>query len=118
MANPKDISTWQPWHFIEEAARLNEEDPTLPLSDAALVGAVLLAGLAYGPDDVDAIAGAISVDVEQIRHYYDNLVRGGVFEPETGKLSCNWFDEESGGAAFMLDQLVGLGLVRRAGVGT
>lgn len=108
----KDISKWQPWDFLAESIRINNEKPSLPPSDAALCGAMMLAAVVYGPDDVDALAGAISADPNSIRHMFDNLTRAGVFRDD-GTICANWFDEH-GGINFIMDELVGLGLAERA----
>lgn len=91
-----------------EVRRLDAGSPengeTYRVSVALL--SALVVGTGAGP-----IAEFTGYDRSEVEKWVENWKKAGVFRGR--KVVCNWFDD-GGGVAFILDGLVGLGLVGRA----
>lgn len=71
---------------------------------------VLLASLAVGPE-IKRIAKFTGLRRDLVAWYSRNLRASGVWK--RGKIYADWFDEENGGVALLLDASVAQGYVKR-----
>lgn len=106
----KPIEQWTSEDFFLEASRvLGDEDEN---GDAVVCGAMMLAALRLGTN-TRRLARFLHVSVDRLRPFVARLRSNGVFRHD-GRISCDWFNEESGGLGFCMDVSVGLGLLARA----
>jgi len=95
---------------IKEAVMETTGDKDINSKDNQ-VGYILLASLEKGPNDTE-IAKFLSLDEDFVKTVGKRLRKYGVWTKDN-KIECDWSDEESGGIAFIMDILVGQGLVER-----
>lgn len=86
------------------------EERDTPIWNAQMV---MLAATEVGPD-VTKISKFIGLPYAMVRPIVANLNKAGIFK--RGKIRANWADENEGYLSFLLDSMVGAGLLERSPV--
>lgn len=74
-------------------------------------GLILLTGLEVGPN-ADKVAAFTGIPRSKCREIGGRLRENGVWSGR--KIRAEWFDEETGGVAFLCDVNVALGMLKRS----
>lgn len=91
---------------------INELDPKLPEADPTYKAAlVLLASIHIGPN-ARRIASFTHLPREECEEIGRRLRKGGIWRGS--KIYGEWDDPKGGGIAFLLDAMVGSGMLNRA----
>lgn len=107
---PKDVKKWTAYDFLIESSRIQQD--TDLTSDGVVCGAMMLAALREGVN-LPKLAKATGIRAEILKPFYTKLVSAGCFKGF--EVSCNWWpDDGTGGLNFIMDTMVGLGLMERA----
>lgn len=95
--------------YIERACKIldNSDDS----SDEVICGAVLLAAYERGAK-IRRVSKATEIPAKRLRFFFDNFLANGVFTAH-GEVFAEWFHDEHGVIAFVLDVAVGRGLLKK-----
>jgi len=102
------MKKWTLFDFEKEVQRL---DPEIKLDDPCFkTGVMLLASIQVGAN-ADRLAKFCRYSRDFVRPRARRARKNGIWQYDA--VSCDWFDEKSGGVAFWMDVMVAEGIMKR-----